>query len=86
MKFARPRERSVEGRSPKDPTGGHMNTLHTSQDKDVEGQDEDKELSRREGREIEGKEGYVGHMYGRVPIWKLRRQLQNRYWRKQFAL
>ena len=36
-----------------------MNTPHTSQDRDVKGQDEDDELSRREGRDIEGKEGSV---------------------------
>ena len=30
---------------------------HTSHDRDVEGQDEDGEPTRREGREIEGKEG-----------------------------
>ena len=40
-----------------DPTGGHMNTPHTSQDREVEGQDEDGELSRTKGREIKGKEG-----------------------------
>ena len=32
MKYARPRERSEEGGYPEDPTGGHMNTPHTSQD------------------------------------------------------
>ena len=57
MKCARHREHNVEGGPLEDPTGGHMNTPHTSPDKDVEGQDEDGELSRREGREIEGKEG-----------------------------
>ena len=36
-----------------------MSTSHTSQDKDVEGQDRDEKLSQREGREIEGKEGLV---------------------------
>ena len=39
--------------------GGDMNTPHTLQDRDVEGRDEDGELSRREGRKIEGKEGQV---------------------------
>ena len=34
----------VGGGSPEDPTGGHTNTPHTSQDRDVEGQDEDGEL------------------------------------------
>ena len=53
MKYARPHERSAESGSPKDPTGGHMSTPYTSRDRDVEGQDE---LSRREVREIEGKE------------------------------
>ena len=57
MKCALLCERSAEGGSPKDPTGGHMNTPHTSPDRDVEGQAEDGELSQREGREIEGKEG-----------------------------
>ena len=57
MKCARLHERTAEVGSPEDPTGGHMKTPHTSQDKDVEGQAEDRELSRREGREIEGKEG-----------------------------
>ena len=33
-----------------------MNTLHKSRAKDVESQDEDGELSRREVREIEGQE------------------------------
>ena len=56
MKYARPRERCAKGESLGDPIGGNMNTPHTSQDRDVEGQDEDGELSRREGREIEGKE------------------------------
>ena len=59
MKCARPRERSAQGGSLEDLTGGHMSTPHTLQDKDVEGQDEDGELSRKEGREIEGKEGLV---------------------------
>ena len=36
-----------------------MSKPHTSQDKDVEGQDEVEELSRREGREIERKEGLM---------------------------
>ena len=40
-----------------DPTGGHMKTLHTSRATDVESQDEDGGLSRRDEREIEGKEG-----------------------------
>ena len=53
----RPREHSAEGGSLEGPTGGHMNTPYTLHDKDVEGQDEDGELSRREGQEIEGKEG-----------------------------
>ena len=57
MKLALLHERSAEGGSQEDLTGGHMNTPHTSPDRDVEGQDEDGELSRREGREIEGKEG-----------------------------
>ena len=57
MKCARPQERSAQGGSLEDPTGGHTNTPHTSQGKDVEGQDEDGKLSRRDGREIEGKEG-----------------------------
>ena len=57
MKCAHLRERSAEGGSPEDATGGHMNTPHTSPNKDVEGQDEDGELSRRERRQIEGKEG-----------------------------
>ena len=55
MKLACPRKRSVEGGSPHNLTGGHMNRLHMSQDKDVEGQGEDEELSRREVRGIEGK-------------------------------
>ena len=50
-------KRSAKGGSPEDPMGGHMNTPHTSPDMDVEGQAEDGELSRREGQEIEGKEG-----------------------------
>ena len=57
MKCARPRERNAEGGSLEDPTGDHMNTPFTSPDRDVEGQAEDGELSRREGQEIEGKEG-----------------------------
>ena len=57
MKCVRPRERGAEGGSLEDLTDGHMNTPHTSQDRDVE--DEDEELSRREGREIEGKGGLV---------------------------
>ena len=56
MKCAHPRERSAKDRSLKDVTGGHPSTPHTSQDKDVEGQDEDEELSRREWMEIVGKE------------------------------
>ena len=59
MKCARPRERGAECGSLKDLTGGHMSTPHTSQDKDVEGQVEDVELSQREGQEIEGKIGLV---------------------------
>ena len=59
MKCARPRERNAEGGSLEDPTGDHMNTPHTSQGRDVEGQDDDGELSQREGREIEGREGWV---------------------------
>ena len=59
MKCARPRKRNAEGGFLEDPTGGHMNTPHTSQDTDVEGQDEDGELSQGEGREIEAKEGLV---------------------------
>ena len=61
MKCARLRKRSAEGGSPEDPMGGHMNTPHRSPGRDVEGQAEDGELSRREGREIEGKEGYVAN-------------------------
>ena len=57
MKCARHSEHNAEGGSLKDLTGGHMSTPHTSQDRDVEGQDEDAELPRREGRVIEGKEG-----------------------------
>ena len=57
MKWVLLRERSTEGGSLEDPMGGHMNTPHTLPDRDVEGQAEDKELSRREGREIEGMEG-----------------------------
>ena len=53
MKYARPCEHCAEGGSQKDPTGGHMNT---SQVRDVEGQDEDGELSRREKHKIKGKE------------------------------
>ena len=56
MKRVCPRERSGGGGSLKDLNGGHMSTPHTSQDKDVEVQDEDEELSRREGQEIEGRE------------------------------
>ena len=57
MKCALRRERSAEGLSQEDPTGGHMNTPHTSPDRHVEGQAKVGELSQREGREIEGKEG-----------------------------
>ena len=56
MKYARPRKRTAEGGSLEDPTGGHMTTLHTSRDRDVEGEDEDGEMPRREVREIEGTE------------------------------
>ena len=56
MKCALLRERSAEGGSLEDPTSGNMNTPHTSPDRDVEGQAEDGELSRREGREIEWNE------------------------------
>ena len=59
MRCALLRERNAEGGSPEDPTGGHMNTPHTSLDRDVDGQAKDGELPQREGREIEGKEGYV---------------------------
>ena len=59
MKCACFREGNVEGGSLEDLMGGYMSTPHTSQDKDVEGQDEDGELSRREGREVEGEEGLV---------------------------
>ena len=59
MKCARHSEHNAEGGSLKDLTGGHMSTPHTSQDGDVEGQYEGGELSRRVGREIEGKEGLV---------------------------
>ena len=52
MKYARPRERSAEGGSPEDPSGGHMNAPQTSQDTDVEGQGEDVErCGDSEGRE-----------------------------------
>ena len=57
MKCSILREHNEESGSLEDPTGGHMNTPHMSQDTDVEGQNENGELSRREGREIEGKEG-----------------------------
>ena len=57
MKCALHRECNAEGGYLEDPTSGHMNTQHTSPDRDVEGQAEDGEQSRREGREIEGKEG-----------------------------
>ena len=59
MMCARRGERSAKGGSLEDQTGGHMSTPHTSQDMDVEGQYEGGDLSRREGREIEGKEGLV---------------------------
>ena len=59
MKRALLRERSAGGGSLEDLAGSYKNMPHTSQDKDVEGQDEDGELSRREGREIERKEGSV---------------------------
>ena len=57
MKCSQLHERNAEGGSQEDPTGGHMNMSHTSPDRDVEGQDEEGELLRREGREIEGKKG-----------------------------
>ena len=48
MKCAILREHNAEGGCLEDPTGGHFNTPHTSPDRDMEGQDEDGELSRRE--------------------------------------
>ena len=59
IKYAPLRKRSAEDGSLEDLLGGHMSTPHTLLDKDVEGQDEDEELSRRKVREIERKEGLV---------------------------
>ena len=52
MKCALRRERSAEGGSQEDPTGGHMNTPHTSLDRDVEGQAEDGELPRHAAEKL----------------------------------
>ena len=57
MKCARLCERSAEGGFRENLTGGHKNTRHTMQDRDVEIQNEDGELSQRVYWEIEGKEG-----------------------------
>ena len=58
MKCARPRERSVEGGSLEDLKGGHISTPHTLPDKDVEGQDEDGERSRRDNMKSKGRKDW----------------------------
>lgn len=50
MKYAHSRECNVEGGSLENPTGGHKNTPHMSQNKDAEGQDEGGKVSQREKR------------------------------------
>ena len=57
MKCALLRERSAEGGSQEDPTGGHMNMPHTSPDRDVEGQAEERESCHEErGGKSKGRE------------------------------
>ena len=56
MKCAHPLEHSAEGECLEGPTGDHMHTLHSSQDKDEEGLDVHEELSQREAQDTVEKE------------------------------
>ena len=56
MKCNHPLGHSAKGECLEGPTGDHMHTLHSSQDKDEEGLDEHEEQSQREEQETREKE------------------------------